>query len=686
MRSAKGTFTELGGMSLGGAPTHRKISERFSSVALEESPCEDSSIATYLFDKGLGQGLFSDVRIKAFSKTYALHRIILYRSSYFASMLSGLWNEGDKDKVYELEFEGPYATQKAFEDVLSRMYGRGLKISPEDSDDASEADLSRNSLANTTVKEDSPLDGPFASTIMATRDTSIGNLSSIMSGGDDSSDSFSSAKDEHDESSYAIDDLLGVFTVADFLDLPWLVSETTTILIKKLNERSIYSLVEFCSKYYGGAREHDRLSEATRCFICMEGYAKGVEWWLKFSCQTIEEVLRSDGFFVPSEMERCDFIVLFYYKVAKRRDDLEEASDILKVLQHCLNTSTYYCHFPYKKLFNLSKLTDYAGSGPLIKPEVLQRALWLQNELQHRIINCTEYSSPHLGLTEDNFEGEEAYLHNVPQDDSTIDSGQGGEQSVVSSPQRNSESATESCLKIRTRFAPFRFAVEFHDVFRMPVNKRQYSASQWYAGSYWNVYIQRVQYRKGGYQLGVYLHRAGQESKDISDTSAGLGLLSFRETSNRSSTDIQSTVNFSSFGSPSSSFPPTGSPTGVYGNTSANIFNPTNNPRQPFYSSVLERSSSTSRPTLEPTPDLPNSPQNSYFEESKYQDKRKEVRAYFEMYTPARRSKTALTCFSSVPDNFADSQSWGWKSSSLWSFVVGNPNESLKFVISLGVV
>lgn len=47
-----------------------------------------------------------------------------------------------------------------------------------------------------------------------------------------------------------------------------------------------------------------------------------------------------------------------------------------------------------------------------------------------------------------------------------------------------------------------------------------------------------------------------------------------------------------------------------------------------------------------------------------YRDPRKELRAYFSIHCPSPLG-TALTKFSSGPDKFKNSQSWGWKSSSL---------------------
>jgi hypothetical protein len=59
-----------------------------------------------------------------------------------------------------------------------------------------------------------------------------------------------------------------------------------------------------------------------------------------------------------------------------------------------------------------------------------------------------------------------------------------------------------------TTSQPFRFAVEFFDVHLLSEKERAYSQTVFYAGSWWNVYVQTIRKKdKGGQQLGVYLHR-----------------------------------------------------------------------------------------------------------------------------------------------------------------------------------
>ncbi|CAO3600901.1 unnamed protein product [Absidia cylindrospora] len=64
---------------------------------------------------------------------------------------------------------------------------------------------------------------------------------------------------------------------------------------------------------------------------------------------------------------------------------------------------------------------------------------------------------------------------------------------------------------------PFRFSVEFKDVANLKRNVRVYSKTVFYAGSNWNMYIQKTKSQrkgKGVLQLGVYLHRQSIPSEN----------------------------------------------------------------------------------------------------------------------------------------------------------------------------
>jgi len=64
-----------------------------------------------------------------------------------------------------------------------------------------------------------------------------------------------------------------------------------------------------------------------------------------------------------------------------------------------------------------------------------------------------------------------------------------------------------------TEFPPFRFSAEFPNPRHLKEKKRVYSRTVSYAGSLWNIYIQKVRTAKS-VQLGVYLHRAKERESE----------------------------------------------------------------------------------------------------------------------------------------------------------------------------
>jgi len=194
-------------------------------------------------------------------------------------------------------------------------------------------------------------------------------------------------------------------------------------------------------------------------------------------------------------------------------------------------------------------------------------------------------------------------------------------------------------------FPPIRFAVEFWDVDCLKEKTRMHSHTVWYAGSLYNAYVQVI--RKKGVQLGVYLHRQSHIdplppfSVPSPRRSEPSRISSFRPHSNSFSTatqfsdaykiptpasastltlgGIRSTTPVSAQpGSSTSSTPPLGNRTA----------SPVNHPTQP------------------------------------YRDPRSAISAYFSI-SCASATGASVTRFSSGPDTFAISQSWGWKSSTL---------------------
>jgi hypothetical protein len=256
-----------------------------------------------------------------------------------------------------------------------------------------------------------------------------------------------------------------------------------------------------------------------------------------------------------------------------------------------------------------------------------------------------------------------------------------------------------------THLPPFRFSADFPAPRLLKERKRVYSRTVFYAGSLWNIYIQKVHSARSTKQLGVYLHRAKErETEEAVYGGAGgatrissgsvegrIGMLerdmvhgSGRRRGHRNRESLGDNVrlegeessssageaeanNNAAASSSTSRFAPlpdrrhrktgqtdvlaSASPTAPSTFTSLSAADSSESsseddssmPRPP----PLSRSLSSSKPALPP-----------------YVDGRPTIRTYFKIYSPSRGGRM-LSVYESAPDKFNFSQSWGWKSSTL---------------------
>ncbi|KZF21180.1 hypothetical protein L228DRAFT_248957 [Xylona heveae TC161] len=234
-----------------------------------------------------------------------------------------------------------------------------------------------------------------------------------------------------------------------------------------------------------------------------------------------------------------------------------------------------------------------------------------------------------------------------------------------------------------THVPPFRFSAEFPNPRLLKEKKRVYSRTVWYAGSMWNLYIQKVRSTKN-VQLGVYLHRA--KEKDEVDAVAAAAMYGSRGTVDERIGQLEREMllrrnerrarrqmdmtgdgeedTSGSGGEPDilglgSSVRP-----GVHPTLSTLLRN--DGTRRP---SPLPQTLSTDLPdrdakdderldlvedgTVKTSPTLPG-----------YHDARPTIRTYFKIYSPSKGGRM-LSVYESAPDKFNFSQSWGWKSSAM---------------------
>lgn len=235
-----------------------------------------------------------------------------------------------------------------------------------------------------------------------------------------------------------------------------------------------------------------------------------------------------------------------------------------------------------------------------------------------------------------------------------------------------------------THYPPFRFAAEFPNPRNLKEKKRVYSRTVWYAGSMWNVYIQKVETTKNT-QLGVYLHRA--KDKDASEeliahvhgsVDERIGHLEremlLHRNGRRSRRQQQAESEYETSGSG--------------GDADATLVsNVSTSTNRPVGLSGLLRGDAIKKASQTPGTltllDLPDRAYGGGLGETDdededmtagakykistlpaYVDGRPTIRTYFKIYSPSKGGRM-LSVYESAPDKFNFSQSWGWKSSTM---------------------
>jgi hypothetical protein len=234
---------------------------------------------------------------------------------------------------------------------------------------------------------------------------------------------------------------------------------------------------------------------------------------------------------------------------------------------------------------------------------------------------------------------------------------------VLDSGRPLSQSLSNASAPQYTTFPPFRFSAEFPNPRTLKEKKRIYSKTFWYAGSLWNLYIQRVHTSKNQ-QLGIYLHRAKESSPNddplaqVVPTSVDdrIGQLEremlLRKTERRNrlwqdreneSGSLEAFAEGRTIEKEESKTPEP---------WASSLKSPTSNVTRLFDSDeedeeLLRANNRNNIPTMPP-----------------YLDTRPVIKTYFKIYSPDKAGRL-LSIYESAPEKFVVSKSWGWKSSQM---------------------
>lgn len=388
-------------------------SSRYSSINISprKTVCRTNSsrIDDHIYTRGFLEGACSDITIRAFSKVFALHKIILDRSPFFSMMFSGPWRDSDSSSM-ELKFDDANISCAAFEFAVSCLYGK------------------------------------------------TGNLEST--------------------------DCLNLLATAAYLDMTDLQEQCTNWQLRNLNTQNLSRVVNFVMGESTYGISSDRLREACKALLLRDGFEMSPKHWFGIPIELVSEVVASDAFFCPAEIDRYSFIT----RLIRER---HESPEDVEVLEEILRDHIYYMHM------SQAELRSIRADG-IVNENILYKALWDQVDLREEVTNAT---APLLGITTS-----DETQYQVPVDDTCYI----GDPLMTPPTSIVGTSVPSYCA-----FPPFRFSAEFEQVSSLKEDTRVYSHTVFYAGSYWNIYIHDKFRARKSRQLGVYLHRVEIKSSAV---------------------------------------------------------------------------------------------------------------------------------------------------------------------------
>lgn len=509
---------------------------------------EPPSLTDFLYQRGFLRGEGSDVTVRAFNRDFKLHKLILSRSSYFESLFSAYWtsssssssssNDNVEPPVHNLCMDhDENITERALELALSRLYGH--------------EDLE---------EERANVFGLFA----------VANFLDLP-------DLVEFCVDEIiTQIGYnTVAGVLRFFHRCHYGPASkQIVEACNNFLFSNGYEMSMEQWEDIPNEVVADVIGNDAFfvpNEWTRCLFLMDMINWKMETIIKKNVQ-IEKTNGTMPSTPPTNISptsslsgKTKFKSKSVHEPTYQQLLTKEDQEALLPLKLTLNHDIRYCHMTYSELESLDKARDVCNRR-MISRHVLRDAVWLQTALRNKVVQSTD-SNIELGLVEDVTNDKFVF----DSDDEGYQDEQDGEsESEMSYSQSPSDKVqhfdalketkktysnnrsssavnpftdfeedededimyypvpaldetldthlhrkNRKCAKA-TRYPPFRFSVKFDDVALLQNDRRMYSQTYWYAGSYWNVYIQKVAYRNR-HQLGVYIHRGPMEPENVNN-------------------------------------------------------------------------------------------------------------------------------------------------------------------------
>lgn len=648
--------------------------------------------------QGLLDGKYSDIKIKVLGKSYDLHRLVLDRSPFFASALSPPWRESTQNEV-ELHPEGldSNITSSSFELALKRLYG-----CPDVLAEAQEPISTFATGSWLEMKE--MIAGSLEALLGQMRPRALGPLINVVTnnyygrGGNRvlatcksmlSRDGWSMPMKYWDEiPSEVIKDIVGGDSF--FVHNEW----RRWLFVRRLLNRRLKAVAD----------ELGMFSPPTEVLIMAPPAMHNA---------APRQLTANSN---PGDID-SPWAALYGH------------SEILPLLE-LMDHGIYYMHLNFEQLQHVKSFVDVFGV-PLVPAKICDDALWAMCELRQTISVARHYDED-LDLAQTGTfatDGAEAdvpseyqrYFHQkaqlppnrepsgqstssalcsdtpnsfqapqrrfwIPNVDCNIVTG--GEEPIVTLSQdtsdkgasrspRASQGNTAPQPETYMRFPPFRFAVELPHPRSIKDHKRAGSRPIPYAGSLWNVYMQKKRISGSNTpEVGLYLHRQKEhfsvhERADHGSVDERIGALE-REMLLRSRTSPRRGDDLYDLDFPNLS---------DYEAFVADAANPDDRNAQPSSSRLTafmtgDKAQTKSRATL---PVIDGTSDTEYADEQAadqldefragmtlptYIDQRPIIKSYYKISCPAKGGRI-LSVYESQPDRFKLGQSLGWKCNSL---------------------
>ncbi|KAH9075734.1 hypothetical protein EDB83DRAFT_2504779 [Lactarius deliciosus] len=405
----------------------------------------------------------------------------------------------------------------------------------------------------------------------------------------------------------------------------------------------------------------------------------------------VRSLVSSDLLFVRGERER--------YDLARTVVELRRSEGILEEEEEewsrMFTEGIYYANMSIDDLVHISCDRSPTTGRPYVPERVIEAAHWAQSTLRHKVMGPLPSARDSLSprriskkryLPSKGTKQSRAYwpvpgpssirmgecvgVENPSMDELFGLSPAAPKPRGSGRPLNNERCVAINCVSNNSAdsarwvpYPPYRFAVEFWDVDSLREKSHLYSRTIWYCGCSGR--------RRKARKLGVYLHR-------------------------QSSVDPIPPLSV-----PAGQHPATETPTDNRPNA-RDLSSPSSATLLPISPTQYSFSGLPMLPSPRPDTPLQGSPSNSTLTggglpaTGPYRDPRAQVSAYFAM-SCASATGSSVTRFTSNPDDFSISQSWGWRSSSLRTEVCvdkstdsSSPspagNTSVRVTVVLGVV